>query len=115
MKKIFFAFLFFAFVVNAFAQNAGADVRGQVQTLNPDNKQYVPLSKVPVVLYGKDKSSGSWRIISKTISDRNGYFFFYDVEGGEYYVQVNKKKNFKITVSSVEKGIQLQDLPILFY
>lgn len=115
MKKILFAFLFFAFAVNAFSQTAGTDLRGQVQTLNPDNQQYVPLSMVSVVLYGKDKSSGSWKIISKTISDKSGYFFFYGVEAGTYYIQVNKKKNFKISVASVGEGNQLQDLPILYY
>jgi hypothetical protein len=117
MKKILFISLIFAVASVVYSQNSGLNLRGRILTIDPaaQNQKYIPLNKALVVLYAKGDSSDDWKPISKTVSDKEGYFFFYDVAVGTYYIQVNEKKNFKINVYSAKGDYQIQDMPTLYY
>lgn len=111
MKKIIFFLLFFVFTVHAFSQDV--DIRGQIQTYSRFDSEYVALPNTSVDLY--TYNNGNWEIISQTLSNQDGYYFFYDIAPGNYYIQVNKSKNYRISVTKAKTRKQFQDLPVLYY
>ncbi|RPI19268.1 MAG: hypothetical protein EHM58_02095 [Ignavibacteriae bacterium] len=118
MKNIIYLILFFfiSFCLNTFSQAQNIDIKGQVIKYNKFEKSNVPFNKVTLALYKLNTQDKSWILISKTISDENGEFYFYDVPVGEYYIQVNKKKNFKINVIPIDKSkYDYLELPVLKY
>ena len=113
MKK----FLFFIFItsisISGYSQeNNRTNIRGQVISVDGKYGEY-SLSSVYVDLYwynGKE-----WVTIDRAITDQDGYYFFYNVYPGEYFIQVNGSKNYKISVYRIDPKYQFQDLPKLYY
>ena len=118
MKKSLLGILFVFFVTNLFPSpphDKGTNVRGQVKICINLDQQTVPFINVPVQLYLKDHKK--FKLQQETTTDQLGFFNFDRLKPEEdYYIKVNKKKNFKIDVIKIdEKADNIQDLPVLLY
>lgn len=81
------------------------DVRGRVETQNPYARGPYPFAQAPVSLF-QFVPPGQWRIVSQTLTDPNGMYYFRGLPPGRYVVQVHGQ-NFTIDVHSGN----FQDVP----
>jgi hypothetical protein len=118
LKTLFISALFFLTINQANAQYPGTNLRGQVQYQK--NNNYFPLQNAKVDLYFSP-SPNQFELVKQTITNGNGFYFFYGIQvhKGEYYIQVNKAKNYQIFVSKISytnnqyNYNQFQDVPII--
>jgi 5-hydroxyisourate hydrolase-like protein (transthyretin family) len=114
--KFIFLILFSSFYLINFLQSQNVDVKGQAVKYNKFEKSNIPLTNVTIELYKLDTQNNKWISISKTSTDDNGDFYFNNVPVGEYYLQVNKKRNFKINVVSIDKSLyDYLEVPVIYY
>ncbi len=120
LRFSFISVLFFLAVNYAYAQYPGTNLRGQIQFLNPTNKRHLPLPNATVDLY-YSPSPEQFILVKETITNANGFYFFYAVQPGKgnFYIQVNKAKNYQLTVKTIAYSgnkynyNQFQDVPII--
>lgn len=116
MKKTLFILCLLFSSFYAHAQYGGTNTRGLIQTYDPYYRVYVPLHSATVDLYSYNYSTGQWQIVAHTVSNQNGFYFFYGLIPATYYVQVNRSKNYQIFVQWIDyQYYQFQDLPIFYY
>lgn len=110
---LIFIFLF-AVSISAFSQQqVGTNIRGRVITESEYYQSYIPVNSVNVDLYWNNGQD--WQIIDRAISDQYGYYFFYNLYPGVYFIQVNGNKNFKIEVYQIDSRYQFLDIADLYY
>jgi len=116
MKKIL---LFTTWILTShiyISQQQGVNLRGQVRAVDPVSRSPVPLSKVAVDLYTKEAANRSWRLIAASSTDENGFYYFNRITPGNYFIQVNNRKNYDIRVTPIDQRRQdFLDLPVLNY
>ena len=116
MKKIF---LFTTWIFTSYifiSQQQGVNLRGQVRAVDPVNHSSVPLSQVAVNLYTKEPADGNWRLIAASSTNENGFYYFNRITPGNYFIQVNRRKNYDIRVKPIDQRRQdFLDLPVLNY
>lgn len=122
-KSLFFIALIFLSINFANAQQyPGTNLRGNIQFLNPYYNTYFPLPNAIVDLYYNPEPN-QFIFIGQTMTNIYGYYYFYAIQpgNGNFYIQVNKAKNYQISVSSIiyynnqYNQNQFQDIPILYY
>lgn len=122
-KKYFVLIALFILTINnVSAQYPGTNLKGQIKYLDSNIKQHYPLGNAVVKLYNKS-SEGKYVFMGETITNNNGFYFFYSIQpkNGEFYIQVNRTKNYQITVNQINyvnnkyNPNQFQDIPILNY
>jgi hypothetical protein len=122
-NNLFFAVMIFLFINPGMVQQyPGTNLRGQIQFFNPYSNNYFPLPNAVVDLY-YNPSPNQYIFIGQTITNIYGFYFFYAIPpgNGNFYIQVNKAKNYQIIVyyityyNSQYNYNQFQDIPILFY
>jgi hypothetical protein len=97
------------------AQYPGTNIRGLVRAVNPYGRNYVSFPGAPVDLYAYYANSG-WVKLAQTVTNQNGYYFFYRVQPGSYYLQVNYLKNYQVSVVQIDyRQYQFQDMSPLNY
>lgn len=125
MKKIVISFIFLILTFSASTQDSkknvygksqvlssGTNLRGQVQLIN--NNTYRPYVGVGVCLY--QFVNNKWIQIACTVTNQNGYYFFYRIPPNNYYIQVNWKNNYIVQVKNIDnRSFQFQDIPVLYY
>lgn len=121
--------LFGLLLNNGYSQQGfGTNIRGQIQTFNSYYNTYFVLPNAVVDLYYNPPNTSNFIFKSQTITNRDGFYFFYKVEPlnyytncGNYYLQVNRSKNYLIYVNVliytnyIYNFNQFQDIPILYY
>jgi hypothetical protein len=121
-KLILIGVLFFLTVNCIYAQYPGTNLRGKIQFLNKNNNHYSPLPNTTVDLY-YSPSPDQFILIKKTITNANGFYFFYTIKpgNGNFYIQVNKEKNYQLAVKTTSYNNnkynynQFQDVSIINY
>jgi len=121
-KLILIGALFFLTVNCVYAQYPGTNLRGQIQFLNQKNNRHLPLPNATVDLY-YSPSPDQFILVKETITNANGFYFFYAIKpgNGNFYIQVNKAKNYKLTVLTISyinnkyNYNQFQDVSIINY
>jgi len=94
----------------------GTNIRGLVQTISPDGTTKVPMGSALVTLFRLDSGSSNWVTVARTTTNEYGYYFFYKVMPNKYYIQVNGKKNYEITVLEIDRRqYRFQELPVIVY
>jgi len=104
------------------AQSSGTNLRGQIQFLNQKTNRHLPLPNATVDLY-YSPSPDQFILVKKTITNTNGFYFFYTIKPGKgnFYIQVNKAKNYQLTVKTISYSNnkynynQFQDVSIIYY
>ncbi len=119
-KYLFIISILFLITDQLKAQYPGTNLRGQIQ-YHPSNRQYFPLPNAIVDLYYYNQATNQYVFITETITNNYGFYFFYTIQPGIYYIQVNKAKNYQILVTTINyypyqyNYNQFQDIPILYY
>lgn len=88
-------------------------LRGKVVSIQPQTLDTIAVNEAVVSLFSKGDDK-KWINHATTITNNEGFYFFEKVKAGIYFVQINKKKNFKIIVAET-KNDELQDLPIIIF
>jgi len=121
--KILLVVVLFVLTLNSvYAQYPGTNLRGQVQFLSQNNKRYLPLPNATVDLY-YSPSPDQFILVKETISNANGFYFFYAIQPGKgnFYIQVKKAKNYQLFVKNISYSHnkynynQFQDIPLINY
>jgi hypothetical protein len=116
MKKIFSFAALLLFLNTALPQSPVINLRGQIRTIDPATQATVAVPKITVDLYKKDHGAATWVLVATTISDQNGFYYFNRVATGNYFIQINKRRNYDIVVVPIdERRQQFLDLPLLIY
>ena len=111
MKKIIIPVILLIITQLLFSQYAGTNIRGQVRYRSGS-----VFSNTKVELYQYNNTAGKWNLISQTFTNQQGFYFFYKIKPGKYYVQVNKTKNYSIDVSAIDyTKTQFLDIPVMYY
>jgi len=99
------------------AQNyTGTNIRGKIVTFNAYYNTMVPLQAAVVSLYLFNAYNNQWMLISETITNLEGFYFLYNVPVGNYFLQVNRLKNYPISVVRIDyRQYQFQDIQVLIY
>jgi hypothetical protein len=113
----FFAIVFITLPTASFAQEyQGTNIRGKVVYVNSINGVQTPLQNAPVELYNFNYSTNQWTVVKFTTTDYSGFYFIYGVMPGDYYLQINKTKNYQIRVDTIDyRNCQFQDMHILYF
>ena len=118
MKKIIIVILFLSFSQFVQSQQVaaqGINVRGLIKTFLAYNQSYAPVQSAVVALYHYDNNKHQWIIAAKTLTNQYGYYYFYRLKPGQYYIQVNGKNNYRINVTKVNiNAYQFQDVPVIY-
>ncbi|MFH1853407.1 MAG: hypothetical protein ABIA75_13795 [Candidatus Neomarinimicrobiota bacterium] len=97
-------------------QYPGTDIRGSIVTHNPYYNIQVPLQYAEVDLYSFNPLTNQWILLAKTATNAHGFYFFHKLPVGNYFIQVNRMKNYEIMVVMIDyTRFQFQDMPIFFF
>ena len=119
-KTIFIIVLFVAAVGHVSvtygqSEYPGTNTRGKV-ALNDKKKNYPPLQHARIDLYHLYPGEAKWVRIAKTYTDDDGFYYFDNIKPDNYTIQVNKDKNFNVTIDEIDYNEKkFQDLPIIYY
>lgn len=116
MKRILVVILLLSLTVPALAQfpYPVRNLRGKIMTYDPYYNNWVPLQFSVVELY--EPVGGEWVLLFETMTNAYGFYIFYGVPRGMYYLQVNNAKNYQISVFGIDyRRYVFQDLPILYF
>lgn len=115
MKTIRIAVLIVAFFTSYLALSQGypgTNLRGKI--VNQQTGEAV--IGVSVDIYLLNKETDKWVLIQSTVSGDNGFYFFSWIPPDDYVIQVNRRKNYNVSVRKINYEKQrYQDLPILRY
>jgi hypothetical protein len=117
IKRRFFKPLVLLGLLGFFLQ-AGAptvNLKGRVLTYDPLTNTREPMENAFVELFLIEPGSGNWKLTAETSTNGEGYYYFNDVPGGEYYIQVEHDKNFKVTVAASKQTGKYQEIPVFNY
>ena len=116
MKQTFIIIVL-SFVATAiYAQQQMVNLRGLVRIVDPVNGSAVPFPKISIDLYNKEKKNGNWQLVASSSTDESGFYYFNNIGLGNYFIQVNKRKNYDIKVTPIDQKKQsFLDLPVLNY
>jgi len=96
-------------------QYPGTNLRGKVVTVDYYGNSY-PLAYATVDLYYFDYQYNQWVFVISTMSDAYGFYFINYILPGNYVLQVNKSKNYNISVVQIDyRYYSYQDLPMLYF
>ena len=117
MKRLLLVILLLGLAAPALAQYyPGTNLRGKIVTYAPYYNTYVPLQFAVVALYSQNPYTGEWNLVAETETNVYGFYFFYGVTPGGYYLQVNGLKNYQINVVWINYNrFTFQDLPLLYF
>ena len=116
MKQTFFIIAWMLTSHVFISQQQGVNLRGQVRTIDPVSRSSVPLPKITVDLYNTEPVSGRWLLIAASSTDENGFYYFNRIAPGNYFIQLNKHRNYDIRVTTIDERKQtFLDLPVLNY
>jgi len=113
-KKSLLFFLFFVCIVTSVNAQAypGTNFRGQV--LTPSYGSLVAMRRANVSLF--QYQYNKWINIANSITNDYGFYFFYGVPVGDYYLQINGHKNYPIRIIAIDyRYYQFQDIPVLYF
>jgi len=105
---------------NANCQYSGTNLRGQIQYYNQYYNRYFPLSGAVVDLY-YCPAPNQYILVTQTMTSEYGFYYFYAIRPGNFYIQVNRIRNYQITVIMIRyfnnqyNYNQFQDIPILYF
>lgn len=86
------------------------NIRGRIATTNVYTKEKMILPRADLILYSRN-ANGNWAVVAKTITDPEGLYYFYGINPGTYYLQVNRARNFRIEVRKPdENSPQMQQM-----
>jgi hypothetical protein len=95
------ASLFFSLQVLA------TDIRGRVDTQNPYNGYYHPMARAEVALI----SPAHNQTVSVTMTGSDGFYYFYGIMPGSYYLVINRSLRIQVTIPP-SPGYDIR--PVLF-
>ena len=82
------------------------ELRGRVDYIHPYTGHYQPLPRAEVRLHFQDGRS-----VAATITGYDGFYYFYNIPPGNYYILINGLKRYFIQVPNL-RGYDVP--PILF-
>ena len=98
------------------AQQQRVNLRGLVRTTDPVTHSSVPLPKISVDLFRKQANNENWQLVASAYTDESGFYYFNNISLGSYYIQINKRKNYDISVTPIDERRQsFLDIPVLKY
>ena len=119
--SLFFVILVCIITYSGNIQNyPGTNIRGQILYFNQYNGIYYPLSNATVDLY-YNPSPNVYKFVAETIANVKGFYFFYRVNPpGNYFIQVNKAKNYQVSIGKIDyynyyNLYQFWNIPVLYY
>ena len=83
------------------------EVRGRVDTQNPYNGYYQPLPRAEVALVNPMNNQP----VAVTFSGMDGFYYFYNIYPGNYYLVVNRNLRVPVSIPNVP-GFDIN--PVLF-
>lgn len=110
LKLIFFIVISFL-CVQGYSQEY--KLRGKIVSIQPQTHDTIAVNEAIITLFSKSDNN-KWVSHATTMSNSEGFYFFEKMKAGIYYLQVNKKKNYKITIEEPANG-ELQDLALIVY
>ena len=82
-------------------------------TYDSYNRPY-PVTYASIDLYVY--ANNQWILVANTMTDAYGFYYFRQIQPNNYVVQVNRLKNYNITVVWIDYSrYSYQDIPILYF
>ncbi|TAL17588.1 carboxypeptidase regulatory-like domain-containing protein [bacterium] len=97
-KKLLNLTLILTFSFLSSFSSLSAELSGEVMAKNPYNPNSFSLQDARVDLYSVSPD-GKFKLIDKSITSSDGSYRFKGVKAGDYWIQVNNKFNYEISVS----------------
>jgi hypothetical protein len=105
----------FTFLSNFGQEKSGMPIRGKIVWVQPGTNDTLPLTDTKVALFNQNTTTKEWNNLGSGITNTQGFYFFTVSVPGEYFVQVNNRKNYKIVVQKTETVLPVQDMPLIIF
>jgi hypothetical protein len=118
LKKLI-VILLFIFTLNNVdcysQQYPGTNLRGKVLTQDNYGRTF-PITYAQVDLYLYNSATNQWILIQSTLTDAYGFYFLNWIIPNSYVIQINKIKNYNISVVWIDYNLyRYQDIPVLYF